>query len=127
MKLIRQSEGTLGETGANKFFSGKLTTDLGYGDLETKTFNEVAQLQQKFLDEGYGKFFNKVPTCCKMDRSAAVGVGQFLRPEQDLENYLDMDPETTLFTEEKSNKLIIAIASKKREVLISINLLPLKI
>ena len=40
VKLIRQSEGTLGETGANKFFSGKLATDLGYGDLETKTFNE---------------------------------------------------------------------------------------
>ena len=36
-----------------------LDSDLGYGDLETKTFNEVAQLQQKFLDEGYGKFFNK--------------------------------------------------------------------
>ena len=62
----------------------------------------------------------------KMDRSAAVGVGQFLRPEQDLKNYLDMDPETTLFTEENQIKLIIAMKTKKRGI-ISINLLPLKI
>jgi hypothetical protein len=114
VKLIRQSEGTVGETGANKFFSGKLATDLGYGDLETKTFNEVAQLQQKFLDQGYGQFFN--PATQKMDRSAAVGVGQFLYPERDLKNYLDMDPETTLFTEENQIKLILAIAAKKRGV-----------
>ena len=114
VKLIRQSEGTVGETGANKFFSGKLATDLGYGDLETKTFNEVAKLQQRFLDEGYGQFFN--PATQKMDRSAAVGVGQFLYPERDLKNYLDMDPETTLFTEENQIKLVLAIAAKKRGV-----------
>ncbi|AOV60158.1 hypothetical protein S820908_011 [Synechococcus phage S-CAM9] len=110
LQFIRQSEGTLGEEGFSKFFGGSLA----FGDLREKTFSEVAGYQKQFLAEGGGMFYN--PATGKMDQSAAVGAGQFLYPERDLKNYLNMDPDTTLFSEENQLKLIIAIAAEKRGV-----------
>ena len=108
--LIRRVEGTLGEKGPSTFFGG---SQYG-GDLTKKTFAEVAALQKKFLAEGYGKFYDKQAR--KINQSAAVGIGQFLEPENALKTYLGLDPETTMFDEKTQTALIIAIAAKKRGV-----------
>ena len=115
VELIRTVEGTTGKAGASTFFVGiGDTTRQPYGNIEPKTFNEVAELQKKSLREGKGKFFNKATG--KMDQSVAVGIGQFMYPEQALRQYLGEDPATTLFTEEKQIELMVAIAAKKRGV-----------
>lgn len=108
--LIRRVEGTLGEKGPSTFFGG---SQYG-GDLTQKTFAEVAALQKKFLAEGYGKFYDKKAR--KTEQSAAVGIGQFLEPENALKKYLGLDPEKTMFDEKTQTALIIAIALKKHGV-----------
>lgn len=108
--LIRRVEGTLGEKGPSTFFGG---SQYG-GDLTKKTFAEVAALQKKFLAEGQGQFYDKKAR--KMRQSAAVGIGQFLEPEQALKDYLGLDPEKTKFDERTQTALIIAIAAQKRGV-----------
>ena len=110
VQMIRQVEGTAGDDGASTFFGGGQP----YGNLEGKTFNEVADLQEQFLAEGRGRFKN--PETGEEDQSAAVGLGQFLEPEKFLEKYLGEDPATTKFTREKQVELIIAIAAQKRGV-----------
>ena len=52
ISLIRDVEGTTGKAGASTFFGGGQP----YGNLEGKTFNEVADLQRQFLKEGKGKW-----------------------------------------------------------------------
>jgi len=110
ISLIRDVEGTTGKAGASTFFGGGQP----YGNIEGKTFNEVADLQRQFLKEGKGKFWNAQKG--KWDQSAAVGVGQFMEPENALRTYLGEDPATTKFTEAKQVQLMIAIAAKKRGV-----------
>lgn len=109
ISLIRDVEGTTGKAGASTFFGGGQP----YGNLEGKTFNEVADLQRQFLKEGRGKFIDGDG---KEKQSAAVGVGQFMEPENALRAYLGEDPATTKFTEAKQVQLMIAIAAKKRGV-----------
>ena len=94
ISLIRDVEGTTGKAGASTFFGGGQP----YGNLEGMTFNEVADLQRRFLKEGRGKFIDGDG---KEKQSAAVGVGQFMEPENQLRAYLNEDPATTKFTEAK--------------------------
>lgn len=72
---IREVEGTAGEDGYSKFFGG---SKYG-GDLTKKTIAEVIALQEKFLKEGKGQFFDK--RTGKMNQSAVVGIGQERKPE----------------------------------------------
>jgi hypothetical protein len=103
---VRETEGTAGAEGYNKFFGG---SQYG-GDLSTKTANEVAQLQKKFLAEGKGTFSG--------GSSAAVGAGQFMKPEE-VVRAMGLDPSKEKFTPELQNKMILYLAKQKRKVDVS--------
>lgn len=103
---VREAEGTAGVQGYNTFFGG---SQYG-GDLSTKTVTEVKQLQEKFLAEGKGRW--------KGGKSAAVGAGQFLYPEQ-IVREMGMDPNKVKFTPELQNQMILYLAKKKRGIDVS--------
>jgi hypothetical protein len=103
---VRESEGTAGAQGYNTFFGG---SQYG-GDLSTKTVMEVKQLQEKFLAEGKGRWSG--------GKSAAVGAGQFLYPEQVVRE-MGMDPNKVKFTPELQNQMILYLAKKKRGIDVS--------
>ncbi len=103
---VREAEGTAGAQGYNTFFGG---SQYG-GDLSTKTVMEVKQLQEKFLAEGKGNW--------KGGKSAAVGAGQFLYPEQ-IVREMGMDPNKVKFTPELQNQMILYLAKKKRGIDVS--------
>jgi hypothetical protein len=103
---VRETEGTGGADGYNKFFGG---SQYG-GDLSTKTVNDVAQLQKQFLSEGKGTF--------RGGRSAAVGAGQFMEPEN-VVRAMGLDPDKEKFTPELQNKMILYLAKQKRKVDVS--------
>jgi hypothetical protein len=103
---VREAEGTAGSQGYNTFFGG---SQYG-GDLSTKTVMEVKQLQEKFLAEGKGRW--------KGGKSAAVGAGQFLYPEQ-IVRAMGMDPNKVKFTPELQNQMILYLAKKKRGIDVS--------
>lgn len=109
---VRESEGTAGAQGYNTFFGG---SQYG-GDLSGKTVMEVKQLQDKFLAEGKGRFYDKGQG--KYRSSAAVGAGQFLYPEQIVRD-MGMDPTKVKFTPELQNQMILYLAKKKRGVDVS--------
>jgi hypothetical protein len=109
---VRETEGTAGAQGYNTFFGG---SQYG-GDLSGKTVLEVKQLQEKFLDEGKGRFYDKGQG--KYRSSAAVGAGQFLYPEQVVRD-MGMDPAKVKFTPELQNQMILYLAKKKRGVDVS--------
>ena len=100
---IRQLEGTARKEGYNTFFGG---SQYG-GDLSKKTVSEVKVLQEKFLAEGKGKFSG--------GKSAAVGAGQFLYPEE-IVRAMGLDPDKEKFTPELQNKMILYLAKKKRGI-----------
>ena len=103
---VREAEGTAGAQGYNTFFGG---SQYG-GDLSGKTVTEVKQLQEKFLAEGKGTW--------RGGKSAAVGAGQFLYPEQIVKE-MGMDPSKVKFTPELQNQMILYLAKKKRGIDVS--------
>jgi hypothetical protein len=103
---VREAEGTAGAQGYNTFFGG---SQYG-GDLSTKTVMEVKKIQEKFLAEGKGNW--------KGGKSAAVGAGQFLYPEQ-IVREMGMDPNKVKFTPELQNQMILYLAKKKRGIDVS--------
>lgn len=109
---VRETEGTAGAQGYNTFFGG---SQYG-GDLSDKTVIEVKQLQEKFLSEGKGRFYDRGQG--KYRSSAAVGAGQFLYPEQVVRD-MGMDPAKVKFTPELQNQMILYLAKKKRGVDVS--------
>jgi murein DD-endopeptidase MepM/ murein hydrolase activator NlpD len=100
---VRQTEGTAGATGYNKFFGG---SQYG-GDLSQKTVSEVVELQKKFLKEGRGKF--------RGGTSAVVGAGQFRYPAE-VVAAMGLDPSKEKFTPELQNRMILFVAKEKRKV-----------
>lgn len=106
---VRETEGTASKDGYNKFFGGSLYG----GDLSKKTVQEVAELQKKFLREGKGRFYDA--GAGKYRQSAAVGAGQFLRPE-DIARAMGMDPAKVMFDEAFQNAAMLYLARKKRGV-----------
>lgn len=106
---VRETEGTAGKDGYSKFFGGSLYG----GDLSKKTVQEVAELQKKFLREGKGRFYDA--GAGKYRQSAAVGAGQFMRPE-DIARAMGMDPAKVMFDEAFQNAAMLYLARKKRGV-----------
>ena len=103
---VREVEGTASAKGYNTFFGG---SQYG-GDLSKLTANQVAELQKKFLREGRGDYSG--------GRSAAVGAGQFMEPEN-VVSAMGLDPSKEKFTPELQNKMILFLAKKKRRVDVS--------
>jgi len=103
---VREVEGTAGKQGYNTFFGG---SQYG-GDLSKLTANQVAELQKKFLREGRGNYSG--------GRSAAVGAGQFMEPEN-VVSAMGLDPSKEKFTPELQNKMILFLAKSKRRVDVS--------
>jgi hypothetical protein len=97
---ITQLEGTSGKDGYSKFFGGSTYG----GDLTKKTVSEVVSLQNKFLAEGRGNYSG--------GRSAAVGAGQFMKPEE-YTRKMGLDPSKQIFNEEFQNKLIVYYAKER--------------
>jgi hypothetical protein len=106
LATVREAEGTSGAQGYNTFFGG---SQYG-GDLSTKTVTEVKKIQEQFLAEGRGNW--------RGGKSAAVGAGQFLYPEQ-IVRQMGMDPDKVKFTPELQNQMILYLAKKKRGVDVS--------
>jgi len=103
---VREVEGTASAQGYNTFFGG---SQYG-GDLSKLTANQVADLQRKFLAEGRGDYSG--------GRSAAVGAGQFMEPEN-VVRAMGLDPNKEKFTPELQNKMILFLAKKKRKIDVS--------
>lgn len=103
---VRQTEGTAGASGYNKFFGG---SQYG-GDLSQKTVSEVVQLQKQFLAEGKGRFYDRGQK--RWRSSAAVGAGQFLTPEIVLRR-MGLDPNKEKFTPELQNRMILFLAQER--------------
>lgn len=103
---VREREGTAGPQGYSTFFGG---SQYG-GDLTNKTVSEVVKIQKKFLAEGRGDYPG--------GRSAAVGAGQFMEPEN-VVRAMGMDPDKVKFTPELQNQMILYLAKKKRGVDVS--------
>jgi hypothetical protein len=103
---VREVEGTAGAQGYNTFFKG---SQYG-GDLSKLSVNRVAELQKKFLAEGRGNFAG--------GRSAAVGAGQFMEPEN-VVRAMGLDPAKEKFTPELQNRMILFLAKRKRRVDVS--------
>ena len=104
LATVREVEGTAGPKGYSTFFGG---SQYG-GDLTKKTINEVVELQKQFLAEGRGTFGNG-------QRSAAVGAGQFMKPEE-VAQAMGRDPSKQLFDEEFQNAAMLFLARQKRGV-----------
>jgi hypothetical protein len=100
---VRLLEGTSSKDGYNTFFGG---SQYG-GDLSNKTVSEVVALQHRFLREGKGRFSG--------GRSAAVGAGQFMEPEN-IVREMGLDPNKVKFTPELQNQMILHLAKKRRGV-----------
>jgi len=103
---VREVEGTSSAKGYNTFFGG---SQYG-GDLSKLTANQVADLQRKFLKEGRGDYSG--------GKSAAVGAGQFMEPEN-VVSAMRLDPTKEKFTPELQNKMILFLAKKQRGIDVS--------
>lgn len=90
---VRELEGTSGAQGYNTWFGGR--TDM---DLSQMTVSEVVAEQKRRLSAGeatYGRY-----------TSAAVGAGQFMKPEQTVKA-MGLDPDKVKYTPELQNKMIL--------------------
>lgn len=90
---VRELEGTSGAQGYNTWFGGR--TDM---DLSQMTVSEVVAEQKRRLSAGeatYGRY-----------TSAAVGAGQFMKPEQTV-MAMGLDPDKVKYTPELQNKMIL--------------------
>lgn len=99
---VRELEGTSGDQGYNTWFGGR--TDM---DLSKMTVNEVVAEQERRLAAGEATYNGL--------RSAAVGAGQFLHPEQTVQA-MGLDPSVEKYTAELQNKMILFQSLKYRGV-----------
>lgn len=99
VSTIRQLEGTSDPMGYRKFYGGR--TDV---DVTKMPINDVVKLQKERLAKGeatYGRY-----------TSAAVGAGQFMKPEQ-VAIRMGLDPATTLFNEQTQNDMMMFLAQQR--------------
>ena len=108
IQLVRESEGTADAQGYNKWFGGDTSLDI------TKmTGNEVMQEQIRRLDAGETPKFTDAFGVTST--SAAVGAGQFMKPEQVMID-MGLDPATTKMTPEVQDAMILHLAMNTRGV-----------
>lgn len=108
IQLVRESEGTADAQGYNKWFGGDTSLDI------TKmTGNEVMQEQIRRLDAGETPKFTDAFGVTST--SAAVGAGQFMKPEQVMID-MGLDPATTKMTPEVQDAMILHLAMNTRDV-----------
>ena len=99
---VRELEGTAGDQGYNTWFGGR--TDM---DLSKMTVSEVVAEQKRRIKSGeatYGKY-----------TSAAVGAGQFLKPEETV-RAMGLDPDKVKYTPELQNRMILFQSLAKRGI-----------
>ena len=99
---VRELEGTSHAEGYNTWFGGR--SDM---DLSQMTVSEVVAEQKRRLSAGeatYGRL-----------TSAAVGAGQFMKPEQTV-MAMGLDPNTVKYTPELQNKMILFQAQWARGI-----------
>jgi hypothetical protein len=99
---VRQLEGTAGPQGYNTWFGGR--TDL---DLSTMTVSEVVSEQKRRLRSGQATYNGLT--------SAAVGAGQFMRPEETVRE-MGLDPSKVRYTPQLQDAMILHQALKRRGV-----------
>ena len=99
---VRELEGTSGTQGYNTWFGGR--TDM---DLSQMTVNEVVAEQKRRLSAGEASYSGYT--------SAAVGAGQFMKPEQTV-MAMGLDPSKVKYTSELQNKMILFQSQKYRGV-----------
>ena len=99
---VRELEGTAGTQGYNTWFGGR--TDM---DLSQMTVNEVVAEQKRRLSAGEASYSGYT--------SAAVGAGQFMKPEQTV-MAMGLDPSKVKYTSELQNKMILFQSQKYRGV-----------
>ena len=108
IQLVREGEGTADAQGYNKWFGGDTSLDI------TKmTGNEVMQEQLRRLKAGETPKFTDAFGVTST--SAAVGAGQFMRPEQVMID-MGLDPATTKMTPEVQDAMILHLAMNTRDV-----------
>ena len=108
IQLVREGEGTADAQGYNKWFGGDTSLDI------TKmTGNEVMQEQIRRLDAGETPKFTDAFGVTST--SAAVGAGQFMKPEQVMID-MGLDPATTKMTPEVQDAMILHLAMNTRGV-----------
>ena len=90
---VRELEGTVGSKGYNTWFGGR--SDM---DLSQMTVSEVVAEQKRRLSEGEATYSGLT--------SAAVGAGQFMKPEETV-MAMGLDPNTVKYTPELQNKMIL--------------------
>ena len=108
IQLVREGEGTADAQGYNKWFGGDTSLDI------TKmTGNEVMQEQLRRLKAGETPKFTDAFGVTST--SAAVGAGQFMKPEQVMID-MGLDPATTKMTPEVQDAMILHLAMNTRGV-----------
>ena len=108
IQLVREGEGTADAQGYNKWFGGDTSLDI------TKmTGNEVMQEQLRRLKAGETPKFTDAFGVTST--SAAVGAGQFMKPEQVMID-MGLDPATTKMTPEVQDAMILHLAMDTRGV-----------
>ena len=120
LQMLRRVEGTEGDSSFSRWF-GDYGDNTKYGDLTNLTLQEVYDLQTKFLKDPQSLFTLADGTT---RRSAAVGLGQFLDPlNQVKEMYadlgLDFDPNKIKFDKDLQLQLILHLAKVKRGIDVS--------
>jgi hypothetical protein len=99
---VRELEGTAGDQGYNTWFGGR--TDM---DLSKMTVSEVVAEQKRRIKSGeatYGEY-----------TSAAVGAGQFMKPEETV-RAMGLDPDKVKYTPELQNRMILFQSLAKRGI-----------
>ena len=120
LKMVRNVEGTEGDSSFSRWF-GDYGDNTKYGDLTNLTLQEVYDLQTKFLSDPQSLFTLADGTT---DRSAAVGLGQFRDPLNQVKQMyahlgLDFDPNKIKFDRDLQLQLILHLAKVKRGIDVS--------
>ena len=108
IQLVREGEGTADAQGYNKWFGGDTSLDI-----TNMTGNEVMQEQIRRLKAGETPKFTDAFGVTST--SAAVGAGQFMKPEQVMID-MGLDPATTKMTPEVQDAMILHLAMNTRDV-----------
>ena len=120
LKMVRNVEGTEGDSSFSRWF-GDYGDNTKYGDLTNLTLQEVYDLQTKFLSDPQSLFTLADGTT---QRSAAVGLGQFMDPLNQVKQMyadlgLDFDPNKIKFDKDLQLQLILHLAKKVRGIDVS--------
>ena len=120
LQMLRSVEGTEGDSSFSRWF-GDYGDNTKYGDLTNLTLQEVYDLQTKFLSDPQSLFTLADGTT---ERSAAVGLGQFMDPLNQVKQMyadlgLDFDPNKIKFDRDLQLQLILHLAKVKRGIDVS--------